>query len=878
MTTDLFGPDKDELRARLPITVVAKYLNDNGVIGPAGIGLHILADGQALCPFHSEQRESFYLWDGDDGITRWWCQPCGFGGDIFDLIRRMLGYNFPQAIEYAQHILATMPPGYIPPAAVPRERKPQVDDWINRVNVARGRAAEKDGLLALRLGFVTNEDSAALAHEWDLYLRTTWGWGLDPDTNAILMPHWDSAGTLIGCKVRTGEQKESLPGSKYTALYGAWLGTRFRDTLLTEGESDNVYAGFQAARENIPLNTFALPSGANRPPSQEQLDFLGRGGTIYLAFDPDRAGVAATRRWIDALVAYGHPDIRVCALPHLRDLRAAKPLIRTLLDHAKTPLKHPDDITKVPGGYERPTQGGGTRTVTSWWIEPLARLVGGDDPGYDAIVHTRSTSDRVVLRLSDLATIQSLNKWANRHELMFTGSDSDRKAIAEWVEAEGAIVPEVFQTEQVGIMLPPEEYAFAGPTVVYPTSYEGDLPWRYAPTGKSATDVTGRVLLPVAQGTEPFQWEWLSAFLELSSTDVTHPLLAWLIASARRNEVTNFPLLFIGGSSGVGKSTISDLALRLMGSDISCDLGAITPFALAKTLASSTTIPVFVDEWTRLSRRDSRETFQGAIPNLYAGGLMERGQADLTVQTYRVTAPVIVAGEDTFELDREKDRTVTLRPSRAAQNRDALNVIKSKPLEGFARALHIYLLKAKVGEMESDAEGTLHLVNGDIPPLDLAPAGNRPVYNEQLLMAGWMTLRAFVTNALHNGEESAPDLPLLPDLSCFTRDSSPEENENVYESAVKEGLSMRDANSNPIVWADAQGRGTWVRSKHLYNLVTQRTDIKMPGGSRAMLHYFRERYEIESKDVIGPGSTNTLHAALIHGLHIQDAPQEGDVV
>lgn len=856
---DLFGPDKDELRARLPITVVARYLADHGAPGP-----HILADGTALCPFHHDRQESFYLWEGDDGIIRWWCQPCGFGGDIFDLIQRTLSCTFPMAIEEAQKILASLPPGYVAPAAVPREQRPQADDWMNRVDVARSRAVEKDGLLALRLGFVTNEDTQALAHQWDLYLRTSWGWGLDPDTNAILMPHWDAAGALTGCKVRSGTQKESLPGSKYIALYGAWLGRRYRDVLLTEGESDCVFAGFQAALEGIPLDVFALPSGAGRPPTQEQLDFLGRGGTVYLAFDPDRAGVAATRKWIDALVGYGHSDIRICALPHLRDLRAARPTIAHLLAHAKKPLEIPSDIAQAPGGYMRPTQQGGIRSITSWWVEPLARLVGGDDPGYDAILHTRATSTRIVLRLSDLASVQSLNKWANRNELIFTGSDSDRKVIAEFIEAQGAIVPEVFQTEQVGVHLPPEEYHFAGATVVYPTDYAGDLPWRYAPTGKSASDVTGRVLLPIDHNAEAFQWEWLSAFIALSDPSVTHPLIAWLVASARRHEVQNFPLLFLGGSSGVGKSTLATLALRLLGSDITVDLAAVTPFALAKTLAATTTIPVFVDEWTRLSRRDSREAFQGAIPNIYTGGLMERGQVDLTTQTYRVTAPTIIAGEDTFELDRERDRTVVLYPSRKFQNRDALNVIKHKPLEGFARNLHTFLL-----------------TNPDIPALDYAPTGTRPMYNEMILQAGWATLRSLVSEALTNGEEDAPDLPIEPDLSCMRRAGTPEEQENVYEAALKAGLSIRDANGNPVVWVDGEGRGTWVRAKELVGLIeSRRIDIQLPGRSRAMLAYFRERFpEIEHHDgVQAPGSVSPLHAALIHDLHLQVPIEGGNVV
>ncbi len=251
--------------------------------------------------------------------------------------------------------------------------------------------------------------------------------------------------------------------------------------------------------------------------------------------------------------------------------------------------------------------------------------------------------------------------------------------------------------------------------------------------------------------------------------------------------------------------------------------------------------------------------------------MAERGQADLTSVSYHITAPVIVAGEDTFELDRERDRTVVITPSRNFQNRAALQAIQSKPLEGFAAALHNYLLTAEVGV--------------DIPALDYAdadgkPAGSRPEYNERVLRAGWATLRAMCTQSLIHGDETAPDLPELPDLSCFSREASAEERENVYESALKAGLAIKDGSGNPVVWPDMEGRGTFVRAKELYGLIdSKRIDIKLPGRSRAMLAYFRERYEIRHFDgLLSPITGQPLYAALIYDLHLANPIQEGDVV
>ena len=322
----------------------------------------------------------------------------------------------------------------------------------------------------------------------------------------------------------------------------------------------------------------------------------------------------------------------------------------------------------------------------------------------------------------------------------------------------------------------------------------------------------------------------------------------------RRHEVRDFPLLFIGGSSGVGKSTLARLALRLAGSNIEVDLGANTPFILYRTLASSTSLPVFVDEWTRLGRKDTREAFQGIVPLLYTGGIAERGQADLSAMGYQVTAPTIVAGEDTFALDREVERTVCIFPSRASQNPHALVAIQDKPLEAFARTMHRYLVDRP-----------------DVLRLDFAPTATRPEYNAMVLRSGWATLRAFLNEALLGGED-VPDIPETPDLSCFER-AIEEGHENVYEAALEAGLAMEDANHLRVVWLDPEGHGTFVRVRELLGLIeTRRLDIQLPGQSRAMLSYFRERYTVEERRVTPPFGLKVVRAHLILNLNL-----EGDV-
>ena len=842
--TDLpaYVPDKDEVKARLSLPYVC-----------AKLGIPLLPNGTAPCPFHQDEHPSFYLWEGDDGYQRWWCQPCGFGGDIFDLIQRRLGLSFSEALDHAASLLAELPPGYEPPRRVSAPLRVGPDQWQVDVARARQRAAEpgQAGILSARCQLASIDDPALCAR-WDVYLRETWGWGID-EVGTIFMPHFAPDGMLIGCKLRDGSgKKQSLPGSRFEHLYGSWLGRRHKDVLITEGETDAVYAGWAAAAERIPLDVFALPSGASKPVETSWLAFLA-GAHVYLALDPDAAGVQATRNWLEALHTAGFSEVRVCCLPLNRDLRAARPHLPSLLAVAQRPLREPDDVAAAPGGYVRSDRNANLRQVTTWTAEPTAKLT-GDEGGYDVVFETRGTRKATVMRFTDLASVGALNKWANRHGTIFTGNDPDRQRIADLIQARGAITPEVFQTDRVGLHAPPATYSFAGPSVVYPRGYHGKLPWRYLPSARTA-DLTERVLLPT-DAFQRVQWSWLEAFLALSNPSVMHPILSWLCASARRPEAARFPILFIGGSSGVGKSTLATLALRLMGSAIELSLGAATPFVLLRTLAGSASLPVFVDEWTRLGRRDVREAFQSAIPDLYSGGTIERGQADLSVNSYKVTAPTIVAGEDIFSLDRERERMVAVWPTRAAQNHDALARIAHVPLERFGALFHYWI----------------SLGPPDLPPLD-SPAEDRVQHNADVLRAGWGTLLAFLDYAASYGDP-VPVLPLVPDLSCFDREDE-EDDENVYETAIIEAAALSDPNGLPVVWEDPVGRGTWVRTQALVGLLeTRRFDIQLPGRSKAMLNYFRERYGVSSALVTPPLAMRTTRAHLIQGFHIPRPEEE----
>lgn len=270
-----------EIKQRLPLAYAC-----------ARLGIALTSDGRAHCPFHSDRDPSFRIWTGNDGVERFACFPCEIrGGDVFDLIERLRGCDFAEAVEIAERFLAELPDDHEPP---PRRCHALLtpDHWRGQIEDARLNALRPEyaGALAVGCGFPPG---------WGAYLRDVWGCGVSV-AGTVYMPHWDASGALIGCKIRRGAQKKAMPGSRFTSLYGSWRPRRHSVVLLAEGETDAAWAAAQAT----PLDVYALPRGAASSVELEWLRFLDD-AFVVLAFDADEAGAAATASWSLALGANG---------------------------------------------------------------------------------------------------------------------------------------------------------------------------------------------------------------------------------------------------------------------------------------------------------------------------------------------------------------------------------------------------------------------------------------------------------------------------------------------------------------------------------------------------------------------------------------------
>lgn len=288
------------------------------------LGIALGQDDYALCPFHEDSRPSFYIWQAEDGDDRWWCQPCGIGGDQITLLRRARGLSFGEAILELDRMADDLPE-YAPVTRRARDPEGDYRELVQTVNDAMERAKQPDldGYISLyAIRYVVESDGRPDDRFiWDRHLRGL-GWGVD-ETGRVIFPHWTADGKLVGAKKRAPDGKRSAVfGSRFPCLYLSWWSKRHDRVLLCEGETDVGWATFHGVSAGVDVR--GIPRGAGAPADAEFVADLASWQTIFLALDPDPAGARATARWLEALTAAGHKDVRICRLPAGRDLRSAR--------------------------------------------------------------------------------------------------------------------------------------------------------------------------------------------------------------------------------------------------------------------------------------------------------------------------------------------------------------------------------------------------------------------------------------------------------------------------------------------------------------------------------------------------------------------------
>ena len=316
--------------------------------------------------------------------------------------------------------------------------------------------------------------------------------------------------------------------------------------------------------------------------------------------------------------------------------------------------------------------------ISSFQVEPTRRVTteAGD------IVDADVTSDRgrvyrgIRFPRDAWHSKRNLLRVLNSVDLQWTGTDENVQGVLRLVASRE--VPTLKGTTNLGYLETKK-----GPRWVTPDGVlgpEGDLVEEelvYVPSGASLHDRT-HYKPPTDPAVEAAAAAViLPNLLKMNTPDVVLPVLGWFCAAPLKTRVAqllgHFPILVVWGTQGSGKSTmVMEVFWPLLGVESSEPFSATeTEFALLKLLSSTNSVPVFIDEYKPFDMpRHRRNTLHRYMRRLYTGEVEERGRADQTLVSYRLSAPLCLAGETRPIEPALVERILTANPDKNALQKD----------------------------------------------------------------------------------------------------------------------------------------------------------------------------------------------------------------
>ena len=320
-------------------------------------------------------------------------------------------------------------------------------------------------------------------------------------------------------------------------------------------------------------------------------------------------------------------------------------------------------IFENKGQYYRVTDKNDIYPITNFVIRPVEMIASDDEMQLSA--NLEANNGKIVpitCMTTDLSSLQKFKMVLNSKtiSLSFTGRDLDLEHLKaflntlEWPQKRGV--------KALGIY-----------------DHEGKMVYV---SGDGAIDNTGSPVEGIVQldkyksikstigDCRPIDKEKLMAvgslLISYNESDKTVPILAWaagcFLKEHFRISGIKFPHLFLIGEAGSGKSTtLERVLLPIFSNDRIIAASQATAFTLMKEAASSNVIPLPIDEFKPSKIDKSRlAVLYNHFRDAYDGHDGIRGRADQSIVTYKLSAPLIVAGEESANEPAIRERTVEL--------------------------------------------------------------------------------------------------------------------------------------------------------------------------------------------------------------------------
>ncbi len=335
---------KDALKSQLNIVdVIGAHIRlKRSGAGPRYVG---------LCPFHMEKTPSFSV-NADHQYYK--CFGCQEAGDIFTFVQKTESLTFPEAVKaLAERYNIPMPPRAqgADPVQQRREVLFEVQDKAAAIFEANlhsaqgaqarqyleGRKVSMDTARTFRLGLADSSGQQliqrlksydpAILEEAGLAIRREDGTIRDRFRQRIIFPIHNESGRVIGFGGRAlrPDDNPKYLNSPQTPLYNksvvlynlhrAKIAARKLDRMIVvEGYMDAIGVASAGLSEVVAICGTALTNEQVRAIKRQIAHGSASTGQVIINLDPDRAGVSATEKSINLLLAEGL-RVKVLALP-----------------------------------------------------------------------------------------------------------------------------------------------------------------------------------------------------------------------------------------------------------------------------------------------------------------------------------------------------------------------------------------------------------------------------------------------------------------------------------------------------------------------------------------------------------------------------------
>lgn len=808
-----YGPR--ELRELLPIGyVLSKYG-------------HELVDQDdhlaALCPFHEDTEPSFDVWG--ENLEFCGCYPCFGGqlGDVVDLIQQLEGCNPATAVEVGNALVAESPSWKGPRKGTPRKKldlfkaSKFVNDSFTRANIS------------LLDAFCLSK-SLPFAGAW---LHNTFGVGTWDDW--LVIPFYKDE-ALGAFKRRTLTTKpRAAAGANFDELfYNHWRLTDDPETtiILCEGESDTWATHFAVGDTYTVLG---IPTGAGdekgvKSPVQAPL-LANR--KVILAFDGDSSGQAAREAWAKALRDVGC-TANVAPVPAGKDMCTVKDIPALITAASEVQLRAPSEIRADTLGYIRPGKKSDSENtdIANWYFKAERELTGEHGLAWEGTVEPRGIE--TVLSSFDLKGKANIVSWSARHKSAWVGSDRDAQLLQALLQSEGPMLAKGSLATKAGL----NDGHF-----VWPGHSIGPDYWRYV---APPIDVRLDSKIFVEEG----EWspDLVHKLRSLHTREVMDPILAWLAAVPVRSLLREFPPLSVTGSSGTGKTTLTEAAIQAFtSSSIANNLTSTTSHALFSYLGCTNAFPVWFDEYRPGARKDALRVIEQLIRDAYTGQASSKGGMDrdnwAVVTQVPMDAPLVVSGEDAFSEQSHTERMVLISLPMQGKNPDALREVRAMGQSGFA---HAYLTWIQKG---LDDGSLPDIVNRSLGPDDLPP---RQRINMGVLTLGWELLSTFM-------EDSGSSLS-SPNFDLVIREALEAQKRHPIEDALRWATGEPEA-GHFVFYHEIDGERTLcVRVENLVNFINKSHAFTLPGGITAVKRHLTDKYGAQEIEIFHFGAEKRVLA------------------